>query len=196
MGLSQSFFAERFGITERDLESYLSDALSAGGEYADLYFEYLATSSIGIDESIVKSATQGVSLGVGVRVISGERTGYAYSDDLSPERIRRAARVAACIAKGPASVVKSGFEEAHSHNLYPMLTAPHETGLLERVDLVKRADAAARAYDSRIFQVQATYADSLRHVAVATSEGRFSFDRQPMARLNISALAREDGGVP
>ena len=63
MGFSQSFFAERFGITERDLESYLSEALSAGGDYADLYFEYLATSSIGIDEGIVKSATEGVSAG-------------------------------------------------------------------------------------------------------------------------------------
>ena len=58
--------------------------LGAGGDYADLYFEYLATSQLSIDESIVKSAVQGVSLGVGVRVISGERTGYAYSDDLSP----------------------------------------------------------------------------------------------------------------
>ena len=60
MSLSQSFFAQKFGIGERDLESYLSEALSAGGEYADLYFEYLATSSIGIDEGIVKSATEGV----------------------------------------------------------------------------------------------------------------------------------------
>ena len=151
MGLSQSFFAERFGITERDLESYLSEALSAGGEYADLYFEYLATTSIGIDEGIVKSATEGVSLGVGVRVIAGERTGYAYSDDLSPEKIRKAARVAAHIAKGPATIVKTGFEETRQHNLYPMLSAPHETGLAERVDLVKRADLAARAYDPRIF---------------------------------------------
>src|SRR5580704_523814 len=139
MGFTQSFFAQRFGITEHDLESYLSEALSAGGEYADLYFEYLATSSIGMDEGIVKSATEGVTLGVGVRVIAGERTGYAYSDDLSPERIRKAARVAACIARGPASVVKSGFEETPRHNLYPMLTAPHEMGLQERVNLVKRA---------------------------------------------------------
>ena len=90
MGLSDSFFGQKFGITEHDLESYLAEALSAGGDYADLYFEYLATSSISIDESIVKSAVQGVSLGVGVRVISGERTGYAYSDDLSPEKIRKA----------------------------------------------------------------------------------------------------------
>src|SRR5487761_993022 len=116
MGLSQSFFAGRFGIAERDLEAYLSEALSAGGEYADLYFEYLATTSIGIDEGIVKSATQGVTLGVGVRVIAGERTGYAYSDDLAPEKIRKAARVAACIARGPATILKTGFEDARRHN--------------------------------------------------------------------------------
>src|SRR5215831_15268672 len=117
MSLSQSFFAQKFGIGERDLESYLSEALSAGGDYADLYFEYLATSSIGIDEEIVKSATEGVTMGVGVRVLAGERTGYAYSDDLSPEKIRKAARVAALIAKGPASVVKSGFEQSAKHDL-------------------------------------------------------------------------------
>src|SRR5271154_1266220 len=127
MGLSQSFFAERFGITEHDLESYLSEALSAGGEYADLYFEYLATTSIGIDEGIVKSATEGVSLGVGVRVIAGERTGYAYSDDLSPEKIRKAARVAAHIAAGPSKVDKIDLSEGARHNLYPVLIAPTET---------------------------------------------------------------------
>ena len=196
MGFSQSFFAERFGITEHDLEGYLSEALSAGGEYADLYFEYLATSSIGMDEGILKTATEGVTLGVGVRVIAGERTGYAYSDDLSSEKIRKAARTAACIARGPATIVKSGFEEARRHDLYPMLKAPHEMGLLDRVDLVKRADAAARAYDARVFQVQATYADSIRDVMVATSEGRFSFDRQPMARMSVAVLARDGVGVP
>jgi TldD protein len=196
MGFPQSFFAERFGITEHNLEQYLSEALSGGGEYADLYFEYLATSSIGIDEGMVKSATAGVTLGVGVRVIAGERTGYAYSDDLSPEKIRKAGRVAACIARGPASVVKTGFEEAPRHDLYAALHGPHETGLAERVDLVKRADASARAYDSRVFQVQAAYVDSLRHMLVATSEGRLSFDRQPMARLSVTALARNPEGDP
>ena len=192
MSFSQSFFAERFGLTEHDLESYLSEALSAGGEYADLYFEYLATSSIGIDEGIVKSATEGVTLGVGVRVITGERTGYAYSDDLSPEKIRKAAHVAALIAKGPATVVKSGFEETRRHNLYAMLHSPNEMTLAERVEFVKRADIAARAYDKRIFQVQASYADSLRQVMVATSDGTLSFDRQPMARMSVMAMAREN----
>ncbi len=196
MSLSHSFFGQKFGITERDLESYLSDALSAGGDYADLYFEYLATSQLSIDESMVKSAVQGVSLGVGVRVISGERTGYAYSDDLSPERIRKAARVAACIANGPSKVEKTGFTEARRRDLYPLITAPQEASLSERVELVKRADRAARAYDPRIFQVQASYVDNLRQVMVANSDGVLSFDRQPMARLGVSTMAREANGSP
>src|SRR3954468_13979030 len=153
MEFSQSIFASRFNISKQDLESYLAEALSQGGDYADLYFEYLLTSSISIDESMVKSAAQGVSMGVGIRVISGERTGYAYSDDLSPEKIRKAARVAAHIAAGPSKVEKSGLEEGSKRDLYPVLVAPGDPSLAERVELVKRADKAARAADPRVFQV-------------------------------------------
>jgi TldD protein len=194
MSFSDSFFASKFGFRTQDLESYLGEALSQGGDYADLYFEYLATSSFSMDESIVKSAMQGVSLGVGVRVIAGERTGYAYSDDLSPEKIKQAAKVAACIASGPAKVEKAPLREGRKRNLYPVLTAPNEMGFAERLDLVKRAEKAARDYDPRIFQVQATYADSLRQVLVANSEGVLSYDRQPMARLSVAAMAREGNG--
>lgn len=196
MGFPDSFFARKFNITERDLESYLSEALSSGGDYADLYFEYVSTSSISIDESIVKSATQGVTLGVGVRVIAGERTGYAYSDDLAPEKIRHAARVAACIANGPSQVDKTGLQEGSRRDLYPVLVAPGETSLADRVALVKRADAAARAADSRVFQVQATYVDNLRQVLVATSDGVLNFDRQPLARMGVAVLARKEQGIP
>jgi len=196
MRFSESIFSSRFQITRHDLESHLAEALSAGGDYADLYFEYLLTSSISIDESMVKSASQGVSVGVGVRVIAGERTGYAYSDDLTAEKIRKAARVAAHIAAGPSHVDKVSLSEGQAHNLYPVLIAPTETAFGERVELVKRADRAARAYDSRIFQVQAVYADNLREVMVATSDGVLTVDRQPLARLSVSALARVDSGAP
>src|SRR5579872_981365 len=118
MQFRDSIFATRFQITRGDLENHLAEALSQGGDYADLYFEYLLTSSISIDESMVKSASQGVSMGVGVRVISGERTGYAYSDDLSPEKIRKAARVAAHIAAGPGKPGKFGLQEGPRHNLF------------------------------------------------------------------------------
>src|SRR5246127_5838857 len=125
MEFSQSIFASRFNITRRDLENYLAEALSQGGDYADLYFEYLLTSSISIDESMVKSATQGVSMGVGVRVISGERTGYAYSDDLAPEKIRKAARVAAHIAAGPGKTRELGPAVGHTQKFSPVLDRPH-----------------------------------------------------------------------
>ena len=194
MGFSESFFARKFGISERDLERYLGEALSRGGDYADLYFEYLYTSQIGLDESIVKTAVQGVSLGVGVRVVAGERTGYAYSDDLSPEKIVQAAHVAACIAESPGQTVKLSLSEGRKRELYPVM--PTETAFTERVALVKRADQAARAYDARIFQVAATYADSLRQVLVASSDGNLSFDQQPLARLSVAVLARQEGGSP
>jgi TldD protein len=77
------YFFEKFGLSERLLERCLGEALSAGGDYADLYFESVSATSIGIDESLVKSASQGVSAGCGIRVVSGERTGYAYTDNLS-----------------------------------------------------------------------------------------------------------------
>src|SRR5581483_5385283 len=196
MEFSDSVFATRFQITRGDLEGYLSEALSQGGDYSDLYFEYLLTSSISIDESMVKSAAQGVSMGVGIRVIAGERTGYAYSDDLAPEKIRKAARVAAYIAAGPSKVEKFDLHEGRRHDLYPVITAPTETAFTDRVELVRRADQAARAYDPRIFQVQAVYADNLREVMIATSDGVLTFDRQPLARLSVTAMAREQGGTP
>src|SRR5258708_15492043 len=196
MQFSESIFAARFGITRQDLENYLGEALSQGGDYADLYFEYLVTSSIGIDESMVKSAAQGVSMGVGVRVIAGERTGYAYSDDLSPEKIRKAASVAAHIAAAPAKVEKFDLNEGRKHNLYPVLMAPTETAFAERVDLVKRADRAARAFDPRIFQVQAVYADNLRQVVGAASGRRVSLGPPPPGRPGGSGPARPNSGAP
>ena len=196
MQFSESFFARRFGLSDRDLNRYLSEALSAGGDYADLYFEYLVTTSIVMDESIVKSATQGATLGVGIRVITGERTGYAYSDDLNPDKIVRAARVAAMIASGPSKIIKTGFEGDQPRDLYPVLSAPTEAPLAERVELIKRADRAAREADPRVFLVQATYADNLRHVLVATSDGALTFDRQPLTRLGVTVFARKGDGVP
>jgi TldD protein len=196
MHLTESFIAQKFGIAEHDLERYLSEALSAGGDYADLYFEYLITTSISMDESIVKSATQGTSVGIGIRVIAGERTGYAYSDDLAPEKIRKAARVAAQIASGPSKVDKAGLQPAAKRDLYPILTGSTDASLADRVELVKRADKAARERDARVFLVQASYGDSVRHVLMATSDGTVSYDRQPMTRLNVTAFVRQGDGPP
>src|SRR5512142_1919673 len=132
----QKFFFERYGLAERDLERYLAAALSAGGDYADLYFEYLTSTSLSLDESMVKSASQGISAGCGVRVISGERTGYAYTDDLAPERILHAARTAALIASGPAKTPVVDLKRKLERNLYPIGVSSVDTDIQQKLSLV------------------------------------------------------------
>ncbi|HZQ91510.1 MAG TPA: metalloprotease TldD [Terriglobales bacterium] len=185
------FFFERYGLTPADLERYLGAALSAGGEYADLYFEHLTSTGLTIDESMVKSATQGISAGCGVRVIAGERTGYAYTDDLAPEKIIHAARTAALIASGPArSPVVSVNERRHA-SLYPAAVSPADAGIQPKLEIVQRADRAARAYDPRIVQVRASYADEVRRILVIGSDGTFAEDIQPLARVSVFCIAND-----
>src|ERR1700685_4457530 len=116
-------FFQKFGLTGRLIERCLGEALSAGGDFADLYFESVTSTAISVDESLVKSASQGVSAGCGIRVVSGDRTGYAYTDDLSAERLMRAARTAALIASGPSKQSVAGFREAPKSSLYPTSAA-------------------------------------------------------------------------
>ena len=188
------YFFQKFGITERLLERCLGEALSAGGEYADLYFESVTATALGVDEQIVKSASQGVSSGCGIRVLSGERTGYAYTDNLSPERLLHAARTAALIASGPAKQPVQGFTESPSANLYPVPLGGYDLDLAARLELILRADRAARAFDNRIVQVRASYAEELRRILVAGSDGAFASDTQPLCRLNVFVIAK-DGAV-
>jgi TldD protein len=188
--MDKKFFFERYGLAQADVERYLSAALSAGGDFADLYFEYQTSTSVSLDESMVKSASQGISVGCGVRVLSGERTGYAYTDDLAPERILHAARTAALIASGPAKEPVVGVGGTSGHNLYPVPLPSVEADVMAKVELVNRADVAARAYDPRIKEVRVGYADELRKILVIGSDGSFAEDSQPLARLNVFCLAK------
>ncbi len=188
----KQYFFDKFGITERLLERCLGEALSAGGDYADLYFESVTASSIGLDESIVKTASHGVSAGCGIRVLSGERTGYAYTDDLSADRLLRAARTAALIASGPAKQPVQGFTETRTPSLYPVPAAEADIDITAKLDLLHRADKVARAYDTRITQVRASYSDELRRILIAASDGTFASDTQPLARMSVFVLAKND----
>ncbi len=185
------YFFEKFGITERLLERCLGEALAAGGDYADLYFESVTATSLGVDEQIVKSASQGTSAGCGIRVLSGERTGYAYTDNLSPERLLHAARTAALIASGPAKQTVQGFVEAPAADLYPVPLGGFDLDLAARLELILRADRAARAYDPRIVQVRAGYSEELRRILIAASDGAFASDTQPLCRLNVFVIAKD-----
>src|SRR6516165_1364704 len=195
MDLTKSIFFEKHNVTTRDLEAYLGEALSRGGDYADLYFEYRINHSIVLEEQIIKSATKGVNLGVGVRVVSGEKTGYAYSDDLNRENIIKAARTAAFIANAstPGGTVQIPTPLNREQSLYNISIFPADLEIKQKIALLEQADSAARMFDSRIRQVQASYIDETKHVLIVTSEGRAAWDLQPLVRLNVMCIAEENG---
>jgi len=145
---------------------------------------------------MVKSASQGISVGCGVRVVAGERTGYAYTDNLAPERILHAARTAALIASGPAKTPVVSLEDVRLKDkarpsLYPIADAASDAELAQKIDLVFRADKAARAYDPRIKEVRAGYADEVRRILVIGSDGTFAEDVQPLSRMSVFVIARD-----
>src|SRR6202044_2119411 len=135
------YFFDKLGLTERLLERCLGEALSAGGDFADLYFEAVTSTSLGMDEGIIKTASQGISVGCGVRVLSGERTGFAYTDDLSPERLLRAARTAALIASGPQTERVQGFvnSDPNRPSLYPIAGVTVDAEIAAKIKLITRA---------------------------------------------------------
>ncbi len=188
----QKFFFTHYGLTQNELERYLAAALSAGGDYADLYFEYQTSTSLSMDESLVKSASQGISAGCGVRVLAGERTGYAYTDNLSPERMMHAAKTAALIASGPSKETVAAFQEKPARSLYPVALPSVDAEIASKVTLLQRADVAARSYDSRIKEVRVSYGDELRRILIVGSDGTFAEDSQPLARFNVGCIAKTE----
>ena len=186
------YFIEKLGLSERLMERCLGEALSAGGEFADLYFEAVTSTSLGIDEGLVKTASQGISVGCGIRVLSGERTGFAFTDDLSSDKLLKAARTAALIASGPAKQMASGgFRETQTAALYPIAGLSNDAEIAEKLALIRRADKAARDFDPRITQVRAGINDEVRRILIAASDGTFASDTQPLARMNVFVIAKD-----
>jgi len=175
-----------------EMERLLALALARGGDFADLYFEHHRTSSLLMEESIIKSATAGVTCGLGVRVNSGERTGYAYTDDLSWAAMARAADTAAHIASGSRNLPPEPVSPAPVDRRYGR-AAVGSLELAERIAFIERADRAARAHDPRIDKVIVSLADETRQVRIANSAGTLVEDVQPLFSIRVSVIASEQG---
>jgi TldD protein len=167
-------------------------ALERGGDYADIYLEYRVSADYVLEEERVKAVGRGISMGLGVRVLKGDATGYAYSEDLSFERMAHAARTAGQIAAGGGAPPPVGIEPVVLPDFYPVaqpsLVMPPE----EKLGLLRAADVAARRFDSRITKVEASMVEQIREVLVVTSDGTWAQDRQPLIRFGVRAVA-EDG---
>jgi TldD protein len=191
----ERFFRDRYGMSSSALEHALGSALARRADYGDLYFEFRTTSAVALEDGLVKKASKDVSQGVGVRVLAGEKTGYAYSDDVTVASIEQAARTAGHIASdggGPQSVALRANRP--ERDLYSLATPPGETSLPQAIALLEAVDREARRHDPRIKNVLASLVLEHKLVMIVTSDGTMVSDVQPLARLNVTCIA-EGGGA-
>jgi TldD protein len=192
-GGAVDFFRERFGVDEGALRGAFETALDRRPDAADLFFEYTAQDQVALEEGIVKSGDRHVEQGVGVRVLAGERQGYAHSDEISLDSLRLAATSARAISsgsetRGPAAVGRPG---ATARDLYPVAVAPTDVPVERKVRLLEEIDAYARSRDPRVVQVMASVICQQRHVLVATHDGALVGDVRPLVRLNVQVIAQD-----
>ncbi len=184
------------GTTEIDAalaQKLLAVALSKGGDYADLFFEYRAAGGLVFDEGILKSASRGVVLGLGVRVMKGDATGYAYVEELDWEAMKRAATTAAQIATGGGGTVPVLPTTLTLPRRYELNQVTLDVPGIEKRALLERAAAAAHAEDPRVIKVETSLAEEIREILIVTSDGKLARDVQPLVRFGIRVIAEENG---
>src|SRR6266545_4542082 len=185
----------QFGLTEKEIQHALGVVKVRDVDYADLYFESCLSESVSMEEGLVKRAVKSVSQGAGVRATAGEKTGFAYSDELTRRDLEIAANTARYIAQSPQGEhpVPVTHCTKPTRDLYPAEVPISDVATAERVDLLNCIDAEARRYDPRIKNVMASFNTEYKIVIVATTEGSMVGDVQPLSRLQVTCIAEENG---
>ena len=171
-----------------DLNQIIHLALSQGGEFGEVYIEHRISRQILLEEGKFKSAVFGISQGAGVRVISGDKTGYAYTDEVTREKLGRAAEVASFVARGATAIRPVNIKEEKRPS-YITVKIPLQTVADEkRLEVMKRAHDAALSYDARIKMASIDYYDEVRSRTIANSEGLYLSDELPLLFFIIQTL--------
>jgi TldD protein len=189
----QITYFSRFGVTERMIGDTLSAALSRGGDHADVFFQHRVSADMGLEDGAVNRAHAAVELGVGVRVVKGDQTGYGYTEDLALPALLACARTAAAIADGPSREGPARFHlTADLPARYPLARPWADVRPEEKLPLLAGLNEKAFAADPRVRKVNVYLRDESGAILVADSSGRIAEDVQPMTLLALSVLA-EDG---
>lgn len=184
--------ASGMDLDKETLGRVIAKALEKGGDFADVYLENRISRQIVMEESAFKSGLYGISQGAGVRVISGNRTGYAYTDEISEEKLLRAAEVASYVARNGSAVKSIDLSEKTYESFVTVKQPLAEISDEKRIEIIKRADQAARDYDPRIKMAMVDYYDEVRGRVIATSEGLYLRDELPLLFFIVQAMS-DDG---
>ena len=181
------------GLSDDDINKALSAALEGKIDSADLYFQSVTRESWSLDDGIVKDASFNIEQGVGVRAVVGEKSGFAYSDDIEVAALLESSRAARSIAKSAGHNALQTHRVQTGHALYKSdspLVALSET---QKMDLLREADAVARAADPRVKQVMVSLLGVHDIVLIARSDGVLAADVRPLVRFNVSVIAEQNG---
>jgi TldD protein len=190
--IAKNQLLEPAGLSDRKLESVLGKLLGPGIDAADLYFEYSRAESWLLEDGIVKEGAHSIDRGVGVRAVSGEKTGFAYSDEIVLPALAQAAQAARAIAKQGVEGSIQAWHQQTVPTLYPPLDPLASLDGADKVALLKRMDAEARALDPRIRQVIVGLTGIYTVMLVVGSDGTQAADVRPLVRLNISVIAEQN----
>ncbi|MCL1886524.1 MAG: metalloprotease TldD [Betaproteobacteria bacterium] len=183
------------GLDDAQLIKTLGTVFMHQVDYADLYFQFTKNESWSLDEGIVKTGSFSIDQGVGVRAVSGDKTAFSYSDDISLSALLAAAETTRTIARQGSGRVKvaSSVNPVRSHNLYGQFDPLQSISAAQKVAILEKIDRLAKAADARIVQVMAGLAGEYDVVLVARSDGALAADIRPLVRLSVTVIAEQDG---
>ena len=195
LATAQRYLLEPFGLDESHLRRALAEITTHRVDDADLYFQYTRSEGWSLEEGIVKTGSFSIDQGVGVRAVTGEKTAFAYSDDISWESLVDAARTVRTIAQADKSAKRRvpARKVAPSRSLYADLDPILSLDSTAKVDLLGRVEALARARDPRVVQVMAGLASEHDVVLIARADGTLAADVRPLVRLSVTVIAEHKG---
>ncbi len=195
LATAQSLLLTPFGLTETHLSRALSAIKAHQVDDADLYFQYTRSEGWSLEEGIVKTGSFSIDQGVGVRAVSGEKTAFAYSDDISEASLMDAARTVRSISSAAQGrrVRVPTRKISPSRSLYAGIDPIASLGSTDKVELLGRVEQLARARDPRVVQVMAGLASEYDVVMVARADGTLAADVRPLVRLSVTVIAEQNG---
>lgn len=185
-----------FGVTEEELKKVLSVALEKGGDYADLFFEHTFNNSISLQDGAVNRCNSNIDFGMGVRVLSGDQSGYAYVENVSLKEMMKAARTAARIASdGQVKTPVNLAEKPLLKNYYAIATPWEEIIVKDKMPYLQKLNDKVFSLDKRVHKVSASLSDSTSHILFCNSEGVMYYDYRPMVSLSAVCIMEENGRI-
>lgn len=181
------------GLALDGLQSYLNTIHQHNIDYSDLYFQGSRHESWVLEDGIIKDGSFHIERGVGVRAISGEKTGFAYADDITPAALSAAVQAARGIASAGEQTQVQAFKRQKALALYDSLDPIAAMEEVKKINLLKEADAFIRSLDSRIIQVVVSLAGVHEEILIAASDGTLAADIRPLVRFNCSVILEENG---